>query len=153
MTRSELAADIYRALQRHGRTHGRPTDELLHLYALEGFLARLATHEHRDRLILKGGMLLAAFDTRRPTRDVDLPAQQLDNDPEHLRELVAAIAAIVMARDRPSEVGRVASAPTPRRCLPANFADVLDHVTWFADPIIDNGSPSGTWRADSGEWR
>jgi hypothetical protein len=25
---------------------------------------------HRDRLILKGGMLLAALDQRRPTRDV-----------------------------------------------------------------------------------
>ncbi|MEX1165101.1 MAG: nucleotidyl transferase AbiEii/AbiGii toxin family protein [Nitriliruptor sp.] len=96
MTFQDPAADIYRALQRHGRAHGRPTDELLHLYALEGFLARLATHEHRDRLILKGGMLLAAFGTRRPTRDVDLQAQELDNEAEHLRELVADIAVIAM---------------------------------------------------------
>lgn len=27
---------------------------------------------HRDHFVLKGGVLLAAFDERRPTRDIDL---------------------------------------------------------------------------------
>ena len=48
-------------------------------YALEGFLERLSRSRHRDRFVLKGGVLLAAFDERRPTRDVDLAGLQLDN--------------------------------------------------------------------------
>jgi hypothetical protein len=43
---------------------------LLQLYVLEGFLARLAASAMRERFILKGGVLLAAFGSRRPTRDV-----------------------------------------------------------------------------------
>lgn len=93
----DIAAQRYLALQRRGRTTGRPTDELLHLYALEGLLARLAISPRRDRLILKGGMLLAAFDTRRPTRDVDLQARQLDNDVDAVRQTIVAIAAIEIA--------------------------------------------------------
>ena len=93
----DIAARRYHALQRRGRATGRPTDELLHLYALEGLLARLAISPHRDRLVLKGGMLLAAFDTRRPTRDVDLQAQQLHNDVDAVRETIVAIAAIEVA--------------------------------------------------------
>lgn len=93
----DIAAQRYLALQRRGRTTGRPTDELLHLYASEGLLARLAISPQRDQLVLKGGMLLAAFDTRRPTRDVDLPAQQLDNDVDAVKQTVMAIAVIEIA--------------------------------------------------------
>jgi hypothetical protein len=37
------------------RTH-RPTAELLHTYALEGFLARLTTSAEAAALVLKGGL-------------------------------------------------------------------------------------------------
>lgn len=63
------------------------------MYALEGFLARLASSAHRDRMVLKGGALLAAFDARRPTRDVDLLALRLPNEAQVVRDLVVAIAA------------------------------------------------------------
>lgn len=39
-------------------------------------------------------MLLAAYDTRRPTRDVDLQGRYLSNDTQHIREIVQAIARI-----------------------------------------------------------
>jgi hypothetical protein len=39
----------------------------LQLYALEGFLDRLSGSSHAGRFVLKGGVLLAAFDARRPT--------------------------------------------------------------------------------------
>lgn len=61
------AGDAYLALRRLAREQGRGTDELLVLYVLERFLYRLSRSEHRDRLVLKGGMLLAALDQRRPT--------------------------------------------------------------------------------------
>ena len=70
----------YLALQAKARREGRPTDELLLLYVLERFLYRLAMSQHRHRLVLKGGMLLAAFDERRPTADVDVLARAVHND-------------------------------------------------------------------------
>ncbi|MCD0447523.1 nucleotidyl transferase AbiEii/AbiGii toxin family protein [Glycomyces sp. A-F 0318] len=80
-------------MQNLARRDRRPTDELLQIYALEGFLSRLAVSEHADRLVLKGGVLLAAFDTRRPTRDIDFQGQQIPGDETYLRDLVLAIAA------------------------------------------------------------
>jgi predicted nucleotidyltransferase component of viral defense system len=47
------------------------TDELIQLYALEGFLDRLSKSRFAENFVLKGGVLLAAFDARRPTRDID----------------------------------------------------------------------------------
>jgi hypothetical protein len=67
---------------------GRPTDELLQLYALEGLLDRLSGSPHAEHLVLKGGALLAAFDARRPTRDVDLAAIDITNDLDDMHRLV-----------------------------------------------------------------
>jgi hypothetical protein len=97
VTDAGLARRRYQELQRRARELGQPTWELLELYALEGFLARLATSPHRSTLVLKGGMLLAAFELRRPTRDVDVHAQQLVGDVEVVRDVVAEVAAIDVA--------------------------------------------------------
>jgi hypothetical protein len=78
--RDSTAGRVYLDLQSLARRISRPTQEYLVMYALERFLARLALSPYRDRLILKGGMLLAALDIRRPTADVDLLAQALSND-------------------------------------------------------------------------
>lgn len=45
--------------------------------------------------MLKGGVLLAAYELRRPTADVDLAAVQTSNDVEAVRCLLAEIAALV----------------------------------------------------------
>ncbi|HKN95480.1 MAG TPA: nucleotidyl transferase AbiEii/AbiGii toxin family protein, partial [Pseudonocardiaceae bacterium] len=50
------------------------------LYVLERWLARLAISPYADTFVLKGGMLLAVLDARRPTSDVDLLARRLPND-------------------------------------------------------------------------
>jgi len=47
-----------------------------------GFLDRLTRSDHAERFVLKGGVLLAAYDARRPTRDVDLSARTLANNTE-----------------------------------------------------------------------
>lgn len=80
-THADLAGSRYLAVQRLARAQKRATSELLQLYVLEGFLRRLTRSRHHERLVLKGGLLLAAFDVRRATRDVDLLALQTDNDP------------------------------------------------------------------------
>ncbi len=91
LTRGTPATNAYLDLQNQARRTGRPTDELLRLYILEGFLARLAASTVRDRHVLKGGVLLAVFGIRRPTRDVDLAALHLSNDTDRMRDLVRTI--------------------------------------------------------------
>jgi hypothetical protein len=90
-THSSVAGQTYLALRQKARAERRTTDELLQLHALEAFIDRLSTAERGRGLVLKGGALLAAFDVRRPTRDVDLSAQHLDNTPANIREVVQAI--------------------------------------------------------------
>jgi hypothetical protein len=41
------------------RREGRSTDELMVLYVLERFLYRVSLSSYRDKLVLKGGLLLA----------------------------------------------------------------------------------------------
>jgi hypothetical protein len=69
-----VAGARYLDLQRIARQTGPPTDELIQLYALECFLDRLTRSVFARNLVLKGGVLLAALDARRPTRDIDLAA-------------------------------------------------------------------------------
>jgi len=93
-TRDTAEGRVYLDLQNLARQAGRPSDELQQLYALEGFLDRLTRSAHADRFVLKGGVLLAAFDTRRPTRDVDLAARDLHNSAEAVRRIVVEIVKI-----------------------------------------------------------
>jgi len=81
-------------LQRLARAQKRATAELLQLYVLESFLRRLVRSRHDERLVLKGGLLLAAFDLRRATRDVDLLALHTDNDPKAVERLVVEVASV-----------------------------------------------------------
>ncbi len=92
--RDSVEGRAYLDVQNLARHSGRPTAELLHLYALEGFLGRLARSNVTDQLILKGGMLLAAWDVRRPTRDVDLAGQCLAGDVDAVHDLLRRVAAI-----------------------------------------------------------
>lgn len=88
------AGDAYLALQGQARRTRRSTQELLQLYVLEGFLDRLATSDVRDSFVLKGGVLLAALDTRRPTKDVDLAGLDLANDTDSMLALVQGVLAV-----------------------------------------------------------
>lgn len=91
-TRATAAGRVYLDLQNMARREQRPTQELLELYVLEGFLTRLADGDDRDTLVLKGGVLLAAYATRRATRDVDFLARELDNNRDVVLQLCSRIA-------------------------------------------------------------
>jgi hypothetical protein len=78
-------------LQRRAKDSRRNTQELIQLYVLEGFLARLSRSSASDKLVLKGGVLLAAFGSRRPTRDVDLAAQGIGNAEAPILALIKSI--------------------------------------------------------------
>jgi hypothetical protein len=60
---------------------------------LERFLARLVESSYADSFVLKGGVLLAGYGLRRPTRDVDMQAIDFVLDEERCGEVVAAVAA------------------------------------------------------------
>jgi hypothetical protein len=91
-SRATSAGRAYLDLRAKARGDRRPVDELLQLYILESFLARLAESRFADQLVLKGGVLLAAFGERRPTRDIDLQAQALDNDADNIRTVICEVA-------------------------------------------------------------
>ncbi len=93
-TRNTADGAAYLQLRALARTAGRPTIELIQLYALEGMLARIAVSHRSEDLVLKGGMLLAAYGARRPTRDLDLLARRISNEVETVRALVMELASI-----------------------------------------------------------
>ncbi len=93
-TRATVEGRAYLDVKRLAVSDGRSTDEMHHLYVLECFLARLATTKESEHLILKGGALLAAFGTRRPTRDVDLQAGGIPSDADAVLALVRAVASV-----------------------------------------------------------
>jgi hypothetical protein len=94
VTRGTPSGDAYLDLQNEARRAHRQTQELLQLYVLEGFLARLAASAIRERFVLKGGVLLAAFGSRRPTKDVDLAGRDLADDTTTVLELVRSVLAV-----------------------------------------------------------
>jgi len=92
ITRGTAAGRAYLDLQNRARRERRGTQELLTLYVVERWLARLSSSPYADQFVLKGGMLLAAFGARRPTADADALARHLANDEETIVARVAEIA-------------------------------------------------------------
>ncbi len=91
-TRASADGRAYLDLQNLARRQHRSTQELLVFYVLERFLARLAASTYQDKFVLKGGMLLAALNARRPTVDADLLATHLRNDTHEVLARVIEIA-------------------------------------------------------------
>ncbi|MFI6101289.1 nucleotidyl transferase AbiEii/AbiGii toxin family protein [Lentzea sp. NPDC051213] len=94
-TRATPGGRAYLDLQNRARREKRPTQELQTLYVLERWLARLAASPHAGTFVLKGGMLLAVFDARRPTADADLLARNLANDEDAVVGRVIEVAQVV----------------------------------------------------------
>lgn len=97
LSRGNAAERAYLDLRAKARAEARDTSELLLLYALEGFLDRLSRSKFSDRLVLKGGALLAAYQIRRATRDLDFQAERIANEPSAILSLVREIAAVESA--------------------------------------------------------
>ncbi|RFZ11830.1 hypothetical protein VIMS_03258 [Mycobacterium marinum] len=70
---------------------GAPTQEYLIQHTLESFLDRLTRTSHAGNFVLKGGVLLAAYGVRRPTKDADANALHADVTAEHLTQVVQDI--------------------------------------------------------------
>lgn len=98
-TRDTPGGRAYLDLQNRARRERRGTQELLTLYVLERWLARLAESPYADMFVLKGGMLLAVLDARRPTADADLLARRLPNEAAAVIECVREVAQTTLSED------------------------------------------------------
>ena len=91
---------VFRRIQSAARSaaanggSGAPTQEYLIRHTLESFLDRLTRTSHAGDFVLKGGILLAAYGARRPTKDADANAVNANVTAEHLACVVRDIAAI-----------------------------------------------------------
>jgi hypothetical protein len=99
ITRETSGGRAYLDLQRRAKNAGRNTQELIQLYILEGFLARLAQSPVCEKFILKGGVLLAAFGNRRPTKDVDFAGQDINNDEASVLALIKSVLGVELPDD------------------------------------------------------
>jgi hypothetical protein len=87
------AGEAFTALQVKARAElGGNTQPLLVVYAIESFLRRLALSDYAHKMVLKGGMLMAAKSIRQMTKDADLSARGMANDEHSVRAAVAQIA-------------------------------------------------------------
>jgi predicted nucleotidyltransferase component of viral defense system len=91
------------------------TQALQVLYAIEGFLRRLSVSDYCERLVLKGGMLLAVLDARRMTRDADLSAHGIANEESSVAEIVAEIASTTLSEPDGIEFDTTAVSAEPMR--------------------------------------
>lgn len=84
----------YLDLQNRARREKRGTQELLTMYVVERWLARLSRSSHAQDFVLKGGMLLSVFGLRRPTVDADALARNLSADHRVVAARIAEIASL-----------------------------------------------------------
>ncbi|MGV0806699.1 nucleotidyl transferase AbiEii/AbiGii toxin family protein [Mycolicibacterium setense] len=99
ISRETAGGRAYIDLQRRAKESRRNTQELLQLYILEGFLARLSHSPSSTEFVLKGGVLLAAFGSRRPTRDIDLAGQDLGNSEAEIVALIKSVLEVRLPED------------------------------------------------------
>jgi hypothetical protein len=124
-----------------------PTQEYLVRHALESFLDRLTRTVYSDDFVLKGGILLAAYGVRRPTKDADANAIGADVTAEHLAEVVRAIAGVYVEDGVVFDISSIevqdireqADYPGLRLRVKANIVPWAGTVLWdvsTGDPIV-----------------
>jgi hypothetical protein len=91
-TLKNMAASVRSRLLNISRQSGKPFDQLLFLYGQERFLFRLSLSPYKDKLVLKGGLLLVGlgFPQSRPTRDIDLLGL-MNSDLENVSSIIREI--------------------------------------------------------------
>ena len=67
-------------LQQLARTQGLNVDALARLYVLEGMLDRIFASPFAADFVSEGGVLLAAYALRRPTKDIDVEGSRIRNN-------------------------------------------------------------------------
>lgn len=100
MSGRDIGASVRQRLLNRARAEGRPFQELLQYFAMERFLYRLAKSAFADRFVLKGALLLTAWNApvTRPTMDIDL-AGRTSNELDHIQSVIAELCDLVIEPD------------------------------------------------------
>ena len=87
-----VAASVHQRLLNVAKQTNHRFNDLVQHYALERWLFRLSRSSYSEQFILKGALLLTAWNTpvTRPTRDIDLLGR-LDNAPDFIRSVITEI--------------------------------------------------------------
>lgn len=98
---TNVAASVRARLMALSAQQGQQLHDLLLLYALEGFLRRVAHSPHYERLVLKGGLLLFSMSAAlgRTTRDLDLMGDHLHIDQTAVAVLIRELCAQPLPED------------------------------------------------------
>jgi hypothetical protein len=85
VTTKNISASIRQRLLNKARNEQKPFQQLLQYYAMERFLFRVGQSQYSNNFILKGALLLMAWEAPqiRPTKDIDMSGKT-SNDPEKL---------------------------------------------------------------------
>lgn len=131
------------------RRTGQPTatQEYLTRHTLESFLHRLTATGHASGFVLKGGLLMGAYDVRRPTKDIDSNAVSVTVSDDWLRQIAADVAAFPSddgvwfnAEGISVETIREDDSYTGLRLrMPATIGNARTELTWdvsTGDPIV-----------------
>jgi ABC-type Fe3+ transport system substrate-binding protein len=150
-------------------------------YALERFLYRLGQTPWRNRLILKGGMLLVVYDVRRATQDLDMAARALNNEEQEvanwLRDVFtvevddgvvfdsSSVRVEVIRQGDPYPQVLTSYGQLRQRAwsdfvaraglvgtVPEQLEGVVRDVAAFADPILSGEVTNAAWKPTSGSW-
>ena len=99
-SRRNVGASVRARLLNRSRETGEDFQPLLRRYAAERFLYRLGESRHRDRYVLKGGMLLALWGDMiyRPTRDLDFSGYGVSSE-DDVASTVSDICAVRVLDD------------------------------------------------------
>jgi predicted nucleotidyltransferase component of viral defense system len=95
-----MGASVRQRLLNHAKASGRPFAEVLQYYAMERFLYRLSVSPHVETFMLKGALLLTAWQApiSRPTMDIDLLGNT-DNAVDMIVALMRDISQLAVAVD------------------------------------------------------
>jgi predicted nucleotidyltransferase component of viral defense system len=95
-----ISASVRQRLLNKARAEKRPFNELLQYYAMERFLYRLSQSKHKDKFILKGAMMLRAWEVsrNRPTKDIDFLGIT-DNDISNIVSLLKDVCRVPVDPD------------------------------------------------------
>jgi len=88
-----IVASVRARLSNVSKKEQRSFDSLLLLYMLERLLYRLSLSQYVEKFVLKGGLLMFILTDfkGRPTKDMDLLAQQVSNDMNDIKEVFRKI--------------------------------------------------------------
>ncbi len=95
-----ISSSVRQRLLDRSKADNRPFNELLQYYAMERFLYRLSLSAHAQHYILKGALMLRAWNLPefRPTMDIDMLGKT-ENEEENITSQIRDILAVEIKPD------------------------------------------------------